>query len=258
MAFYPSELFTHPRKTNLEICWFAAIMSKKSFKKRYKSATINKIDITKTCEEILQVHNEVFEIQRKLDSFVLKKKNDSDDEDGHDMTKLFDYGQLELTSDIENDLQLDENLHLLPDHDLESCQLQMRMEALCQDFDAFGSLTDMKLDIMPGHDIEHTISSLEKKMRDIHYNQETELGDVSKMEAKSKESLTPQKTSTTESSKNENTYKEKTSIFYGYSSCAFYKSCNSRRDRSADISTANKTFATFRFKLRCHPKDLCI
>ncbi|XP_072762079.1 uncharacterized protein [Anoplolepis gracilipes] len=201
MAFYPSELFTHPRKTNLEICWFAAIMSKKSFKKRYKSATINKIDITKTCEEILQVHN---------------------------------------------------------DHDLESCQLQMRMEALCQDFDAFGSLTDMKLDIMPGHDIEHTISSLEKKMRDIHYNQETELGDVSKMEAKSKESLTPQKTSTTESSKNENTYKEKTSIFYGYSSCAFYKSCNSRRDRSADISTANKTFATFRFKLRCHPKDLCI
>ncbi|XP_072744702.1 uncharacterized protein [Anoplolepis gracilipes] len=241
MAFYPSEIFTHPRKTNLEICWFATIMSEKSFKKRYKSAIINKIDIIKTCQEIMEIRNdnrdkngiksssylssqlmcgitklhsyqtksfekEVLKIQQKLYSLGLKKKNDSDDEDEHDTTKLSDNDSHESASDVEIDLQLDENLHLLPDHDLETHQLQMRMDALCQDFGAFGSLTDMKLDIMPGHDIEHTISSLEKKLRNIHYSQETvhqeryssqtsisELVDVSEMKAKSKESLTPQK-----------------------------------------------------------------
>lgn len=50
--FYPLELL-YPRKADLAVCWFAATMSEKLFKKRYKQVTINKIDIAKIWYNIL-------------------------------------------------------------------------------------------------------------------------------------------------------------------------------------------------------------
>lgn len=45
MLSLPKQLLAYSQKDDLIICWFAATLSEKSFKKRYKSAVINKINI---------------------------------------------------------------------------------------------------------------------------------------------------------------------------------------------------------------------
>ncbi|KAL6432001.1 hypothetical protein ACFW04_007440 [Cataglyphis niger] len=221
-------------------------MSEKLFKKRYKQVTINKIDIAKICGEILQIicngnskntkqryslylsshlmygvtelqlyqtmyfEKEVLEMQKKYDVTLQKEKEDID------AIENLDIRPFELSLMKESDLQLDANLHLLPDQNLDR-GLYMRMEnAICQDF--FGTFTVEELDMMFEHDM---ILNLEKGLRieseerecteindveipevkEIHQERRSSqtidspvIVDISKTKAKSKKlSLTPQK-----------------------------------------------------------------
>ncbi|KAM0728825.1 hypothetical protein ACS0PU_005080 [Formica fusca] len=197
--FYPIELLTYPRKADLAVCWFAATMSEKLFKKRYKQVTINKIDIIKICEEILQIicngngrngkqryslylsshlmygitklqsyqtmyfEKEVLEMQEKLDVTLQKKKR------ANDTIENLDIRPFELSLVKEGNPQLNANLHLLPDQNLDH-GLHMRMEnAICQNF---GALTNEELDMMLEHDM---IPNLEKGLWISHEKECTEM-----------------------------------------------------------------------------------
>ncbi|XP_050454303.1 uncharacterized protein LOC126852989 isoform X2 [Cataglyphis hispanica] len=154
---------------------------------------------------------EVLEMQKKYDVTLQKEKEDID------AIENLDIHPFELSLMKESDLQLDANLHLLPDQNLDR-GLHMRMEnAICQDF--FGTFTVEELDMMFEHDM---ILNLEKGLRieseerecteiindveipevkEIHQEKRSSqtidspvIVDISKTKAKSKKlSLTPQK-----------------------------------------------------------------
>lgn len=73
MSPIPIQLLIHPQKADLTICWLAAIMSEKSFKKRYKPVVINKIDCTKLWYYIilLMITIFIFHIQILIQIFIL-------------------------------------------------------------------------------------------------------------------------------------------------------------------------------------------
>ncbi|KMQ83247.1 meiotic recombination protein rec8-like protein [Lasius niger] len=110
--------------------------------------------------QITYYEKEVFEIQQKFDLMLRRER-----EKHIDAVEDFDIDPFKLPLVREDNPQLDENLHLLPEQDLSDRLCMMREAEVCQ---YFGALTDKELDIM----YEDDIFSLEKRLQTVRYSQE--------------------------------------------------------------------------------------
>ncbi|XP_029178157.1 uncharacterized protein LOC114945961 [Nylanderia fulva] len=191
--FYPNVILIHRRKAELTAAWLAATLSENEFKKRYKSVSINKINVTKICEEVQEIacnrnqsgikfslyllsqlmcgitklhlyqttyfEKDVFEIQKKLKP----TKGDDPDIDSLKDLKIDTLFDVPLVKDVNP--QLHENMYLSQYQNLDD-RLDIMMQATAgQDF---GALIDEEMDFICEPDI---IMEMEKRLR-IHDNEE--------------------------------------------------------------------------------------
>ncbi|XP_032674162.1 uncharacterized protein LOC116845502 [Odontomachus brunneus] len=177
--FYPAHLLSRRHRGKLAPCWLAATNSVNTFKKYYNTAAIKKINVTTTCEEILQAillrNNKKFSLYLSSQLMygvtrIFSYQVEYYQKELVDIWKIFNYTSkldsepsfnavraLDTLPEIELplrelkllDRQMKEDLHILPDEMPDNAMKVLMQDATCLNF---GVLTDEELDFMLEHD----------------------------------------------------------------------------------------------------------